>query len=127
MFWANEYCDRETCFELKKLGYPWEPIKVRDGRAAPVYYELPKDHPKWRDCNAYYAFTIYEAHTWMRKQLGYYIEVACLGGIWESVLVDEATNIVEECKLGIGSYEEALLRGIRSYFEFLKKKNNGSV
>ena len=124
MFWANEYCDRETCFALKKLGYPWEPIKVRDGRAAPVYYELPKDHPKWRDCNAYYAFTIYEAHMWLRREFRHHIELGMIGNHWHVVVVDSLTTAVEVCKICTGSYEQALLGGIGECIKHLTKKRD---
>ena len=119
MFWANEYCDQEICFALKDLGYPWIPIKVRNGCSAPVYYSLPKDHPDWQNCDAYYAITIYEAHTWLRKELGYHIEVSKHGEGWFATIVH--TNSERRVTIAsTESFEKALLSGIYACILLIK-------
>lgn len=124
MFWSNEYCDRATCFALKELGYPWEPIKVRDGSAAPVYYELPYDHPDWQNCNAYYAFTIYEAHTWLRREFGYHIEMDRVGDCWFANVVESLTHTAKMVTISSGSYQDALLAGIRTCIQVINDDKN---
>lgn len=124
MFWSNEYCDRATCFALKELGYPWEPIKVRDGSAAPVYYELPYDHPDWQNCNAYYAFTIYEAHTWLRRAFGYHIEIDRLRDVWYVSIVESIANVCHKVLFVPLSYEEASLCGIKAIIKLIKENKD---
>ena len=120
MFWRKEYCDRDTCYALKELGYPWRPIQMEIASSAPKYYDLPREHPDWYLCNAYYAFTIHEAHTWLRKEYNYHIELHQVDNAWEVSVVDTYTSQCKHHEIDYCSYEDALLKGIRSCITILK-------
>lgn len=130
MFWIDEYCDEATCFALEELGYPWFKIKVQGGSSAPIYYTLPKDHPDWADCDAYYAFTIYEAMSWLRREKNIDIMVkpydatsVFMGGekyYW--MVYHEQRRISSLDVSGTVKYEEAAKLAINIAIKYLREK-----
>ena len=44
----EDYASFELTRVLKQKGYPL--VKVKDNGDKPLFYDLPKDHPNWNDC-----------------------------------------------------------------------------
>lgn len=63
----QDYVTIECARLLQKKGYPLKEV-YRDNGERPLFYELPKCHPDWHKCNAWYLPTLWEVHQWFRKE-----------------------------------------------------------
>lgn len=63
---TEDYCSTKLTKLLLDIGCPLEKVKRQDGR--PIYYPLPKDHPNWADCDAYYIPTHASVMKWLRDE-----------------------------------------------------------
>ena len=55
----EDYASFELTRVLKQKGYPLVKV-VKDNGDKPLFYDLPKDHPNWNDCDAWYTPTLYD-------------------------------------------------------------------
>ena len=70
----EEYASFELTRVLKQKGYPL--VKVVKGNGdKPLFYDLPKDHPNWSNCDAWYTPTLYQVQKWMDTQRGILVSV----------------------------------------------------
>ena len=84
---ASEYCDIEITEMLLETDFPLFKIKFQN-QCRPIYYTLPREHPDWSNCDAYYVPSIHEVHTWLRRFKKLYIEVDYLGDEFLISVVD---------------------------------------
>lgn len=62
----GEFVPVEIAQKLKEKGYPL--LRVIKQRGEPIMYDLPKNHPNWQNCNAYYIPTISQVLKWLRDE-----------------------------------------------------------
>ena len=65
----EDYASFELTRVLKQKGYPLVKV-VKDNGDKPLFYDLPKDHPDWSNCDAWYTPTLYQAQKWLDTQHG---------------------------------------------------------
>lgn len=65
----EDFVTFEIAKKLRETGYPMVeiPIGGRDNQNIPVLYDLPKEHPNWQDCKAWWVPTISQVLKWLRK------------------------------------------------------------
>lgn len=66
----------EIAQKLKEKGYPLLRVIKQNGN--PIIYDLPKNHPNWQNCNAYYIPTISQVLKWLRDEKKLYVEPCIL-------------------------------------------------
>lgn len=103
--------------KLQEKGYPMTEIPMggRDNRNVPVLYDLPKEHPFWQDCKAWWIPTISQVLKWLREEKKIYLEL---------VIVAEGVYMCDIYKIAVGpikclgsteyskTYEAAAITGI---------------
>ena len=111
----EDFVTYEIAKKLKEKGYPMEEIPTGgiDNRNFPILYDLPKEHPNWQDCKAWWVPTISQVLKWLRdiKTISiepcatphncWYYMIKCKGEI-------KATYMNNKYK----TYEQAALAGI---------------
>ena len=70
----EDYASFELTRVLKQKGYPLVKV-VKDNGDKPLFYDLPKDHPNWNDCDAWYKPTLYQVQKWLDTQHGILVSV----------------------------------------------------
>ena len=125
MIYFKDYCDKELTYALMEVGYPIWPIPIGGQQPnKPVYYDLPIDHPDWRNCDAYHPHLMYEVQQWLiGKNL--YVEVEPLfRSQWNVVIwnLEEMHDIYENAPHK--SYHAAMRHGLKVAVQMLKKENN---
>lgn len=70
---SKEYVSKELARKLQEKGYPLKKVYRQDG--APLFYDLPQDHPDWSQCDAWYLPSIWEVLKWLREEKKLYIEI----------------------------------------------------
>lgn len=70
----EEFVTGELARKLLAKGCPISKVYKDDG-TRPLFYELPKDHPDWQDCDAWYVPTIAQVLLWLRKEKKIYVVV----------------------------------------------------
>lgn len=60
----EDYASFELTRVLKQKGYPLVKV-VKDNGDKPLFYDLPKDHPDWSNCDAWYTPTLYQVQKWL--------------------------------------------------------------
>lgn len=113
----EDFVTYEIAKKLKEKGYPMEEIPTGgiDNRNFPILYDLPKEHPNWQDCKAWWVPTISQVLKWLREEKKIYLELVIVinGKYMYDIYKIDARPI--EC---LGSteysktYEEAALAGI---------------
>lgn len=71
---TEDYASFELTRVLKQKGYPLVKV-VKDNGDKPLFYELPKDHPNWNNCDAWYKPTLYQVQKWLDTQHGILVSV----------------------------------------------------
>lgn len=111
----EEYVNEEITRKLIDKGCPVRLIIKADERI-PILYELPKKHPDWQYCKAWYIPTISQVLKWLREEKKIHIAIGYSGETkWRYVVIhlDEAYfNNPNITKKRLDSYEEAALAGI---------------
>lgn len=111
----GEFVPVEIAQKLKEKGYPL--LRVIKQRGEPIIYDLPKNHPNWQNCNAYYIPTISQVLKWLREEK----KIICLPHIepieekwlFYVVKLPQASDFPEHLSSVIyNTYEEATLAGI---------------
>ena len=122
----QDYCDKEITFALLKTTFPILPISIQNKPGVPIYYELPKDHPDWCNCKAYYAPTLYSVQQWLMT-MGIFISPRIYlyrdsnfddKPSWECTIYVEWNSIKVIGKSL--SYQDALKLGIKEGLKYLK-------
>lgn len=62
----EDFVTFEFAQKLKEKGYPLLRVIKQNGN--PVIYDLPKNHPNWQDCKAYYIPTVFQVLKWLREE-----------------------------------------------------------
>ena len=70
----EEYVNEEITRKLIDKGCPVRLIIKADERI-PILYELPKKHPDWRYCKAWYIPTISQVLKWLRNEKKIFVVV----------------------------------------------------
>lgn len=120
----EDYASFELTRVLKQKGYPLVKV-VKDNGDKPLFYDLPKDHPNWNDCDAWYTPTLYQVQKWLRKEHKIYIVIDRSWSMTDSwnyyiVVNNDFDNSVQQISMPNRSYELALQDGI---MEALKRIN----
>jgi hypothetical protein len=101
--------------KLKEKGYPMAEIPTGgiDNRNIPVLYDLPKEHPNWQDCKAWWVPTISQVLKWLREEKKVHIIIPASfdEGYWWEVR-DFNREISEYSVVEYTSYEESAIAGI---------------
>lgn len=124
----EDYASFELTRVLKQKGYPLVKV-VKDNGDKPLFYDLPKDHPNWNDCDAWYIPTLWEVHQWLMAKQGIFVHV------WMYRRMPDCTNVfnfaVEDMLLERGrhtnlkdysEYPIALQDGIVDALELIENK-----
>lgn len=69
----SEFVSSEIAHKLKEKGFPL--LRVIKQRGEPIIYDLPKNHPNWQNCNAYYIPTTSQVLKWLRDEKDIFIEI----------------------------------------------------
>lgn len=71
---AQDYVTIKCARLLQKKGFPL--LKVyRNNGDRPLFFDLPKEHPDWSQCDAWYYPTLWEVHQWLMKKKGVFVHV----------------------------------------------------
>lgn len=101
--------------KLKEKGYPMAEIPTGgiDNRNIPILYDLPKEHPNWQDCKAWWVPTISQVLKWLRdeKKLHVRASVYFIGWCVDVTNMDAKRMYSTECEYD--NYEQATLAGIK--------------
>ena len=109
MLTEKDYCDYETCVALVKLGFPrWE-----------LPYDILSEKYRLRLC---------DAQKWLREEKGLYVEIEIFEYTYGYRILDtknvyyDNEHVVRDNGCLVGSYEDALLEGIKKTVKLLKEK-----
>lgn len=114
----SEYVTIELAKKLKEKGFPL--LRVIKQRGEPIIYDLPKNHPNWQNCNAYYIPTISQVLKWLREEKKIHLIVEISDSGWYYTLYPNVRWENDKLKSDKyimsfkhkTSYEEAVLAGI---------------
>lgn len=121
----EDYVSSDLARALKKRGYPL--VKVyRDNGEKPLFYDLPKDNPRWSDCDAWYKPTLYQVQKWLREEHKIYIMVDRSWAMTDSwnyhiVINDDFDSPIQQISKPNRLYEQALQDGIMKSLKYIKK------
>ena len=114
---SKDYVSKELARKLQEKGYPLKKVYRQD--EAPLFYDLPQDHPDWSQCDAWYLPSIWDALKWLRKEKKIHVEIDIMKAYPEAKLTYWGYNIVlidkyEVCHFerNSNSCEQAALAGI---------------
>lgn len=93
----EDFVTYEIAKKLKEKGYPMEEIPTGgiDNRNFPILYDLPKEHPNWQDCKAWWVPTISQVLKWLRKEKKMHMEIFLYDREY-SYFVKSITQICED-------------------------------
>ena len=122
---SKDYVSKELSRKLQEKGYPLKKVYRQDG--APLFYDLPQDHPDWSQCDAWYLPTIWEVLKWLREKHAIHIEISLgrNGWYYEIIQYDYYEEEKEyDCNLKAisficDSYEETAIDGIEDVLDNL--------
>lgn len=77
---SKDYVSKELARKLQEKGYPLKKVYRQDG--APLFYDLPQDHPDWSQCDAWYLPSISQVLKWLREEKNLYIRIELCKGIY---------------------------------------------
>lgn len=107
----EDFVTLEFAQKLKEKGYPLSRVIKQNGN--PVIYDLPKNHPNWQDCKAYYIPTVFQVLKWLReeKEIMVFPVYSTNTSKWCCSIVN--ADSLDTYKLSLSdSYEQANLEGI---------------
>ena len=114
---SKDYVSKELARKLQEKGYPLKKVYRQD--EAPLFYDLPQDHPDWSQCDAWYLPSIWEVLQWLRKEKKIHVKTDILKAYPEAKLTYWGYNIVLIDKYEVyhsewnsNSCEQAALAGI---------------
>lgn len=115
---SKDYVSKELARELQEKGYPLKKVYRQD--EAPLFYDLPQDHPDWSQCDAWYLPVIWDVLKWLREKHAIHIEILLGRNGWYFEIIQYEYYEEEkeyDCKLKTisviyDSYEETAIAGI---------------
>ena len=121
----EDYASFELTRVLKQKGYPLVKV-VKDNGDKPLFYDLPKDHPNWNDCDAWYTPTLYQVQKWLREEHKVYIMIDRSWSMMDSwnyyiVINNDFDNPVQQTSVPNRPYDQALQDGIMEALKRIKK------
>lgn len=112
----EDFVTFEIAKKLKEKGYPMAEIPTGgiDNRNFPILYDLPKEHPNWQDCKAWWVPTISQVLKWLRDKKKIALNIEFIPHVWQYKILDMSfENNFEPCgKTFYMTYEEAAIAGI---------------
>lgn len=111
----EDFVTYEIAKKLKEKGYPMEEIPTGgiDNRNFPILYDLPKEHPNWQDCKAWWVPTISQVLKWLREEKKIYVLIEVEYEDWfEYKIVQTIKGIRRSSTRVYETYEQAALAGI---------------
>lgn len=118
---AQDYVTVECARLLQKKGYPLQKVYKNNGDR-PLFYDLPKEHPDWSGCDAWYIPTLWDAKLWLIEKG---LEVVAYYSNWNQSWrydvndVSKSTDSILEFGNDYRKFTEALQAGIMKSLEFL--------
>lgn len=113
----KDFVTSQITKKLKEKGYPL--LKVIKQNGNPFVYDLPKEHPDWQNCDAWYIPTIWQVLKWLREEKKIHVNVDIMRPYPESQITNWGYNIVLIDKYevyhfnwNLDSYDESVLDGI---------------
>lgn len=115
----EEYVNEEITRKLIDKGCPVR-LVIKADEPIPILYELPKEHPDWQDCKAWYIPTISQVLKWLREEHAIHIGISLRKGWYFEII--QYKYYEEEKKydyklmtvsVTVDSYEEAVIEGIK--------------
>lgn len=70
----EEFVTGELARKLLAKGCPISKA-YNDDVIRPLFYDLPKDHQNWQDCDAWYVPTVAQVLLWLREEKKIYVAV----------------------------------------------------
>lgn len=115
---SKDYVSKELARKLQEKGYPLKKVYRQDG--APLFYDLPQDHPDWSQCDAWYLPVIWDVLKWLREKHAIHIEILLGRNGWYFEIIQYEYYEEEkeyDCNLKsisviYDSYEETAIAGI---------------
>lgn len=110
----EEYVNKEITRKLIDKGCPVR-LVIKADEPIPILYELPKEHPDWQDCKAWYIPTISQVLKWLREEKKIHISINIWGRTWGyDILNLPSGNSLywTAYNENINNYEQAALEGI---------------
>lgn len=117
----QDYVTIECARLLQKKGYPLKEVYKNNGDR-PLFYDLPKKHPDWSQCDAWYIPTLWDAKLWLIEKG---LEVVAYYSNWNQSWrydvndVSKSTDSILEFGNDYRKFTEALQAGIMKSLEFL--------
>lgn len=118
---AQDYVTSECARLLQKKGYPLRKVYKNNGDR-PLFYDLPKEHPGWNQCDAWYIPTLWDAKLWLIEKG---LEVVAYYSNWNQSWrydvndVSKSTDSILEFGNDYRKFTEALQAGIMESLEHL--------
>ena len=118
---AQDYVTVECARLLQKKGYPLQKVHRNNGDR-PLFYDLPKEHTDWNQCDAWYIPTLWDAKLWLIEKG---LEVVAYYSNWNQSWrydvndVSKNTDSILEFGNDYRKFTEALQAGIMKSLEFL--------
>ena len=121
----EDYASFELTRVLKQKGYPLVKV-VKDNGDKPLFYDLPKEHPDWSNCDAWYKPTLYQVQKWLRKEHKVYIMIDRSWSMMDSwnyyiVINNDFDNPVQQTSVPNRPYDQALQDGIMEALKRIKE------
>lgn len=115
----EDFVSFELAKKLKEKGYPMTEIPTGgiDNRPSPVLYDLPKEHPNWQDCKAWWVPSISLVLKWLRSEKKIYVTMRLYADNgWYFIIQNHKGEPIysqfRDTDVLYLSYEEASLAGI---------------
>lgn len=118
---AQDYVTSECARLLQKKGYPLHKVHRNNGDR-PLFYDFPKEHHGWSQCDAWYIPTLWDAKLWLIEKG---LEVVAYYSNWNQSWrydvndVSKSTDSILEFGNDYRKFTEALQAGIMKSLEFL--------
>lgn len=115
----SEFVSSEIAHKLKEKGFPL--LRVIKQRGEPIIYDLPKNHPNWQNCNAYYIPTISQVLKWLREEKRLYLGITYVPQIEKcndfyfptiQYIGEFKSTVYTKPTDNFNTYEEAVFAGI---------------
>lgn len=118
---SADYVNKECAILLQKKGYPLQKV-YKDNGDRPLFYDLPKEHPDWSSCDAWYIPTLWDVQWWFRE-IGWEV-VASFSyqkKVWGYQVGDmsKSSDSIMAYDYKYPTYESALQEGIIKALEFV--------
>lgn len=108
----EDYITKECARLAQQKGFPLRKV-YKDNGDRPLFYDLPKEHPDWSQCDAWYYPTLWELQRWLRETHSVNISILLSHTGWRLQTQEVICGELFERKRGeYPTYEAALQAGI---------------